>query len=319
MAGRGTDIVLGGNPDMMANESPLKASEHERLGKECAQEREEVLAAGGLHVIGTSLHESLRIDNQLRGRSGRQGDPGSSQFIVSLDDDIWKKFGKTKIGRIRTGLREQGHSKHEPIDSPKVLRTLWMLQKKVEDENQAIRRDVLNYDIVVHAQRETIYGWRETLVAGEGYDPVDLIREVVDDLIAQIQDKENLAEALHAHFHESFDLPSTGHTDLKNAAMRQALALLKQREESVGARVLHEQGRLILLQAIDDLWTEHLANLESVEESIGLRGFAELDPVTEWKKETAHMWDETLRLIRSRAITLWCLVDIPPAAAACRS
>ena len=319
MAGRGTDIVLGGNPDMMANDNPLQPSEHDgkaalqRLRKECTKEREEVLAAGGLHVIGSSLHESLRIDNQLRGRSGRQGDPGSSQFIFSLDDEIWKKFGKTKIGRIRTALHEQGHAKNEPIESPKVIRTLWMLQRKVEDENQAIRRDVLNYDIVVHAQRETIYKWRGTLVAGEGYDPVDLIREVVDDLMARIQDKEALAEALHAHFHKRFDLASAGHTDLKSAVMRQALVLLKQREDSIGAEVLHEQGRLILLQAIDDLWTEHLCNLESVEESIGLRGFAELDPVVEWKKETAHMWQETLRLIRSRAVTLWFLAEIRPA------
>ena len=320
MAGRGTDIVLGGNPGMMANDYPLQTSEHDgkaalqRPGKECAKEREEVLAAGGLHVIGTSLHESLRIDNQLRGRSGRQGDPGSSQFIISLDDDIWKKFGKTKIGRIRTALREQGHSKNEPIDSPKVIRTLWMLQKKVEDENQAIRRDVLNYDLVVHAQRETIYRWRGTLVAGEGYDPLDLIGEVVDSLIAQNQDRENLAEALQAHFYKPFDLPNAEHNDLKSAVMLQALAFLKQREDSIGSEALREQGRLILLQAIDDLWTEHLSNLELVEESIGLRGFAELDPVIEWKKETAHMWQETLRLIRSRAVTLWFLAEIPPAA-----
>ncbi|MCH9001362.1 MAG: hypothetical protein IIC02_02210, partial [Planctomycetes bacterium] len=261
---------------------------------------------------GTSLHESLRIDNQLRGRSGRQGDPGSSQFIISLDDDIWKKFGKTKIGSIRAALREQGHSKSEPIDSPKVIRTLWMLQKKVEDENQAIRRDVLNYDIVVHAQRETIYRWRGTLVAGEGFKPVDLIQQVVDKLLAQNHDKGILADVLQAHFHASFDLPSGDHNDLKSAVMRQALALLKQREDSIGAEVLHEQGRLILLQAIDGLWTEHLCNLESVEESIGLRGFAELDPVVEWKRETAHMWQETLQLIRSRAVTLWFLAEIPP-------
>ena len=311
MAGRGTDIILGGNPDMMANDNPLQASERERLGEKRAKERDEVLAAGGLHVIGTSLHESLRIDNQLRGRSGRQGDPGSSQFIISLDDDIWKKFGKTKIGSIRAALREQGHSKSEPIDSPKVIRTLWMLQKKVEDENQAIRRDVLNYDIVVHAQRETIYRWRGTLVAGEGFKPVDLIQQVVDKLLAQNHDKGILADVLQAHFHASFDLPSGDHNDLKSAVMRQALALLKQREDSIGAEVLHEQGRLILLQAIDGLWTEHLCNLESVEESIGLRGFAELDPVVEWKRETAHMWQETLQLIHSRAVTLWFLPEIP--------
>jgi preprotein translocase subunit SecA len=314
MAGRGTDIILGGNPDMMADDNPLQVSEPERLRNECAREREEVLVAGGLHVIGTSLHESLRIDDQLCGRSGRQGDPGSSQFIISLDDDIWKKFGKTEIGRIRMVLQEQGHSKNEPIDSPKVIRTLWVLQKKVEDENQAIRRDVLNYDLVVHAQRETIYGWRGSLVAGEGYDPVQLIREVVDNLIAQNQAREDLAEALQAHFHRPFNLPQGKHDDLRSAVMRQALALLKEREDRIGEEVLREQGRLILLQAIDDLWTEHLFNLELAEESIGLRGFAELDPVVEWKKETARMWEETLQLIRSRAITLWFLVDIPPAA-----
>jgi preprotein translocase subunit SecA len=313
MAGRGTDIILGGNPDMMTDDKPLQASERERLRAQCAGEREEIRAAGGLHVIGTSMHESLRIDDQLRGRSGRQGDPGSSQFIVSLDDAIWKKFGKTKIGKIRADLQERSHSRNEPIDSPNVIRTLWVLQKKVEDENEAIRRDVLKYDLVVHAQREAIYEWRGTLVAGEGYDPVELIREVVDDLIARHQAREDLSEALQAHFHKPFELSNAKRDELKDEAMRQALALLRQREDRIGAEVLREHGRLILLQAIDDLWTEHLFNLEMVEESIGLRGFAELDPVVEWKKETARMWEETLQLIRSRAITLSFLVDIPPA------
>ena len=314
MAGRGTDIILGGNPDMMADDNLIQASERERLRNQCAREREQVLVAGGLHVIGTSLHESLRVDDQLCGRSGRQGDPGSSQFIISLDDDIWKKFGKRRIGKMRMSLQEQGHSRNEPIDSPKVIRTLWVLQKKVEDENQAIRRDVLNYDLVVHAQRETIYRWRGTLVAGEGYNPVELIRETVDNLIVQNPAREDLAEALRAHFHRPFNLPQAKQDDLTSAVMRQALALLKEREDRIGVEVLREQGRLILLQAIDDLWTEHLSNLELAEESIGLRGFAELDPVVEWKKETARMWEETLQLIRSRAITLWFLVDIPSAA-----
>jgi preprotein translocase subunit SecA len=187
-----------------------------------------------------------------------------------------------------------------------------VLQKKVEDENQAVRRDVLKYDLVVHAQRETIYGWRGNLVAGEGYDPVGLIREVVDDLIARHQAREDLAEALRAHFHKPFDLSNAKHGDLKSTVMRQALALLKQREDRIGAEALREQGRLILLQAIDDLWTEHLFNLELVEEGIGLRGFAELDPLVEWKRETARMWEETLQLIRSRAITLCFLVDTSP-------
>ncbi|MHC5112068.1 MAG: preprotein translocase subunit SecA [Planctomycetota bacterium] len=312
MAGRGTDIILGGNPHMMGEERPREASEVERLAQECAREREGVLAAGGLHVIGTSMHESLRIDDQLRGRAGRQGDPGSSQFIVSLDDAIWKKFGKTKIGNIRADLQERGHARDEPVDLPQANRILWVLQKKVADENEAIRRDVLKYDLVVHAQRETIYGWRGSLVADEGFDAMILIRDFIDDLIARHQAREDLGEAIRAHFHEPFELSNTKQEDLKHEVMQQALALHRQREERMGAEVLREQERLILLQAIDDLWTEHLFNLELAEESIGLRGFAELDPVVEWKKETARMWEETLQLIRSRAINLWFLAEIPP-------
>ena len=143
-----------------------------------------------------------------------------------------------------------------------------------------------------------------------------LIREVVDDLIAQHKARENLAEALQAHFHRPFELSTAKHDDLKNEVMQQALALLRQREDRIGAEVLREHGRLILLQTIDDLWTEHLFNLELVEESIGLRGFAELDPLVEWKKETARMWEETLQLIRSRAVTLWFLVQTSPSAEA---
>ncbi len=188
-----------------------------------------------------------------------------------------------------------------------------MLQKKVDVENQAVRRDVLKYDLVVHVQRETIYRWRRTLVTGEGYDPVELIRDVVDDLIARYPDREALAEALRAHFHEPFDLPVDQDVDMKGPVMEQVLLLLNRREESMGSEVLRELGRRILLQAIDDLWTEHLSNLESVEQGIGLRGYAEVDPAIEFGREAADMWRETLQLIRGRAVTLWFLVEIRPA------
>ena len=184
------------------------------------------------------------------------------------------------------------------------------MQRKVEIENQAIRRDVLKYDLVVHAQRETIYGWRRTLLTGEGYDPEGLLRELVDDLVTENQDRETLAAALRAHFHVSFDLPDEDQGDLKNEVMEQALAVLRQRAEGAGREVLRELGQLILLEAIDDLWTEHLSNLERVEEGIGLRGYAQVDPVIEWRKEATRMWHETLRLIRGRAVTLWFLVDV---------
>lgn len=310
MAGRGTDIVLGGNAEMMADGDRRDSSTLAELRHACAQERQEVVAAGGLHVIGTARHESVRIDDQLRGRAGRQGDCGSSQFIVSLDDELWKKFGRAEIEAIRVDLTRRAHVEGRPIDSAKVKRILRSLQKKVDVENQAIRRDVLKYDLVVHHQRETIYGWRRTLVTGEGYDPVDLIRGLVDDLLDRTNDREAIAQALRAHFNASFDVPRAGASDLEDTVMQQALTILERREKSVGPEALRELGRRILLQSIDDLWTDHLSNLERVEEGIGLRGYAGVDPIVEWRREANHMWQQLLRLIRSRAVAQWFLVEV---------
>ena len=136
-----------------------------------------------------------------------------------------------------------------------------------------------------------------------------IIRDVIDDLIAWSPDRESRVEALRAHFHEPFDVPEEEHGHLSAELMEQAIALVAERERAVGSEILHEMGRLILLEAVDALWTEHLSNLERVEEGIGLHGYAGVDPVIEWKKEAARMWQETLRLIRSRAVTLWFLLD----------
>jgi len=266
------------------------------------------VAAGGLHVIGTTRHESVRIDNQLRGRAGRQGDPGSSRFIISLDDDIWKKFGKAKISEIRAQLRQQ-HPHGEPIESPKVRRILRMLQRKVDLDNADTRRDVLKYDLVVHVQRETIYKWRRTLVTGEGYEPEAIIEQVIADIATANPERRAVCEALRAHFHESFHLSAEEHGQLAGEALKQALALLARREKIAGRDTLRELGRRLLLEAIDDLWTDHLSNLERIEEGIGLYGYAEIDPVIEWKKQATTLWNQTLQLIRSRAVTLWFLVD----------
>jgi len=230
MAGRGTDIVLGGNPEMMAKEDRSGSRSLDELRQRCAGERQEVVANGGLHVIGTARHESIRIDNQLRCRAGRQGDPGSSQFIVSLEDELWKKFGRTQIAEMRADLNRQHHLEGEQLSSPKVKRLLRSLQKKVEVENQAIRRDVLKYDLVVHAQRESIYTWRRTLVTKEGYDPAHLIQDVVDDLIVCSPDRESLSEALRAQFHAPLEVPAVEHGDPSAAILEQALSLLAERE-----------------------------------------------------------------------------------------
>jgi preprotein translocase subunit SecA len=289
MAGRGTDIVLGGSGD--------------------ATNAAEVVEAGGLHVIGTAHHESVRIDDQLRGRSGRQGDPGSSQFIVSLDDEIWQKFGRADIEEIRDALHE-GHEPGAPIELGWVERRLRGLQKKVDEENKAIRRDVLKYDLVIHAQRETIYGWRRTLVTGEGYDPEKLVREVVEDLCDESEDYVELMAALRALFHVGFEVPVEQRGDLFGAVTGRVLDLLHQREQEIGAEVLHELGRRILLGSIDELWTDHLSALERLEEGIGLRGYAQVDPVIEWRREATEMWEQLMSMVRRRAVGLWFRVEV---------
>jgi preprotein translocase subunit SecA len=302
MAGRGVDILLGGAPG-------------KRPPEEIALAHEAVAKAGGLHVIGTGHHESERIDHQLRGRAGRQGDPGSSQFFLSLDDDLYEKFGQEEIAALREELEEQEHPADTPIADANVLKLLRELQRKVEEEDAATRRDVLRFDLVVNAQRETIYAWRRTLVTGEGFDPEAIIRETIADLCARAPGPAELAEALRAQFHAPFELDGSEDKDLEERARGQALALLRQREEMAGRAALHKLGRRLLLETIDDLWTEHLSILEKVEEGMGLRGYAEEDPLVAWKKETAAMWDELLRLIRSHALKLWFLADVSRAPA----
>lgn len=302
MAGRGTDILLGGHSKELQDMTAQKVID---------KERNEVLASGGLHVIGTSRHESVRIDNQLRGRAGRQGDPGSSQFIVSLDDEIWKKFGRNNIKVVRSMLTEWGYEKGEPIEIPKVQRILRSLQKKVDEENRSIRQDVLKYDLVVHIQRETIYRWRRGLVEDDRFDPDALIDDLVNDLIERHGSQKALAATLKAHFHVPFELPETQQTqEFSQVIKSQVRKLLNHREKLVGCDQLYKVGQWILLDTIDELWVEHLSHLEFVEEGIGLRSYGGQDPLVEWQKTAATMWEDLLRRIRSRALTLWFLLDL---------
>jgi preprotein translocase subunit SecA len=296
MAGRGTDIILGGDGDA---EEPDAREADQRA----------VADAGGLHVIGTSHHEAARIDDQLRGRAGRQGDPGSSQFMVCLDDELWQKFGRLEIDDLRADLEQAGHPPGRPITSPSVLRLLLQLQKKVDEENRAIRRDVLKYDLVIHAQRESIYGWRRTLVTGEGFDPEDLVRQAAEDLAFEAEDDLQLAAAMQACFSSPVSFGAAERGDLAFSAAERAAELLAAREERLGAEIVREIGRQILLGSIDELWTDHLSALERLEEGIGLRGYAQVDPVVEWRREATEMWDQLHVMIRRRAVKLWFVVE----------
>ena len=291
MAGRGTDIVLGGDP---------------------ARHRDAIVAAGGLHVIGTAHHESARIDDQLRGRAGRQGDPGSSQFMVSLDDAIWQKFGRLEISDLRDALAAQDRAEDQPLEGGRVRRLLRSLQDKVDQENKAIRKDVLKYDLVIHAQRETIYGWRRTLVSGEGYDPQEVVRDVVQDLAEDAEDLDQLAALLQDIFGDNLELAEDYRLDPIPHATDAALALLQSREQQLGAEAVRELGRQVLLGSIDELWTEHLSALDRAEEGIGLRGYAQIDPVLEWRREATEMWQELLVMIRTRAVRLWFALELWP-------
>jgi preprotein translocase subunit SecA len=296
MAGRGTDIILGGDGDA---EEPDAREADQRA----------VADAGGLHVIGTSHHEAARIDDQLRGRAGRQGDPGSSQFMVCLDDELWQKFGRLEIDDLRADLEQAGHPPGRPITSPSVLRLLLQLQKKVDEENRAIRRDVLKYDLVIHAQRESIYGWRRTLVTGEGFDPENLVRQAAEDLAFEAEDDLQLAAAMQACFSSPVSFGAAERGDLAFSAAERAAELLAAREERLGAEIVREIGRQILLGSIDELWTDHLSALERLEEGIGLRGYAQVDPVVEWRREATEMWDQLHVMIRRRAVKLWFVVE----------
>jgi preprotein translocase subunit SecA len=308
MAGRGTDILLGGNPELLAKGRPR---ELEALRESCAREREQVIAAGGLHVIGTAFHESVRIDDQLRGRSARQGDPGSSQFMICLDDDIWKQFGQTDIERLRAELESTGHKSGEPIALPTVLPVLRKLQHKTDVENQGLRQRILSFDLVEHTQREAIYAWRRELMAGSGpgADLGELVRSVARAEVAHSPDVEALREALAARFHAPFELTDAPRERLERAAQERALALLAEREQRFGKDALHELGRQLLLDAIDELWTDHLSNLERTIQSIELESYAELDPLVQWRVEALRMWEATLERIRARAATLWFRVS----------
>jgi len=310
MAGRGTDIVLGGNSDLMVQDN--ENYDKELLQISYDREREIVITAGGLHVIGTAHHESTRIDAQLRGRGGRQGDPGSSQFIISLEDEIWKKFGESKVKEICANLQKFQQLKGLPISSQKVKNTLRKFQGRIERENQSIRMEVLKYDLVVHAQREAIYSWRKELISGEGYKLDDLVQDTVKDLIEQYPDRNAFVKAFQMHFNTTINLPEqiSGSNVLTDIALARAHSLLRRHEEIIDPGLLQDLGQRKILQIIDFLWTEHLHNLEMLEENIGYEAYAGIDPIIAYRNKAGQMWQDLIQLIRSRAVTAWFHVNL---------
>jgi preprotein translocase subunit SecA len=316
MAGRGTDILLGGNPDFLAKDllrkralDPLTAPEAERAKASeearriTAAEHRQVVDLGGLHILGTERHESRRIDNQLRGRAGRQGDPGSSRFYLSLEDDLLRIFGSERIQKIMDKL---GMEEGEPIEHRLVTRAIATAQKRVETHHFEIRKHLLEYDDVMNKQRQEVYRIRREILAGESQEETVrdwmevLLDGIVDTYAAEGTHPEDwdltgLAEAMHRQFDVRLPAPTGEVTsrDALRAEMGEAVtARYAAREQEVGTEILRHLERWVMLQIIDAQWKDHLLSMDHLKEGIGLRGYGQRDPLTEYKREAFDLFED---------------------------
>lgn len=308
MAGRGTDIVLGGNPDGLAREF-LKdkdgysdeefAAAFVKAKEVCDKERQQVVDAGGLFILGTERHESRRIDNQLRGRTGRQGDPGASRFYLSLEDDLMRIFGSDRISGLMDMLKME---EDIPIENKMVTRAIENSQKKVEAHNFDIRKHLLEYDDVMNKQRKEIYSFRlEALQNASLKDKVlELIEDGIDDLLfvycpdavaVDEWDMNGLKDALYGLFSVNLQIGEFSSTDeLRSSIIAGVKEVYEQKEQEAGNDVLRYMERMLLLQVIDTQWKDHLLGIDHIKEGIGLRGYAQRDPLVEYKKEAFDLF-----------------------------
>jgi preprotein translocase subunit SecA len=327
MAGRGTDIVLGGNPK--AELEQIAADEH--AAREAAQadwqrRHEQVVGAGGLHIVGTERHESRRIDNQLRGRSGRQGDPGSSRFYLSLEDNLMRIFGDPN--RTKRWLQTAGMKEGEVIESKMLSRQIERAQRKVEAYNFDLRKNLLEYDDVANDQRKVIYQQRTELMAAEDIaDSVAGIRaEVVNGIVdgyaaresvADDWDLAGLGEAVEREFGLRVDPKAwmAANEDLVNEDLRERLvaeveAAYQRKVEQVGAPVLRHLEKAVMLQELDRHWREHLAAMDYLRQGIHLRAYAQKNPKQEYKREAFELFSALLDRIKHGTITLLSRLQI---------
>jgi preprotein translocase subunit SecA len=334
MAGRGTDILLGGNPDFMAREflkqeevDPDEATDEQwRVAYERAKvivedEHKEVVSLGGLHILGTERHESRRIDNQLRGRAGRQGDPGSSRFFLSLEDDLMRIFAGDKVKALmqRLGM-EQGVA----IESKMVSKRIAAAQKSVEGRNFETRKHLLEYDDVMNRQRETIYGLRRQLMeepdqrdyllgdppsAGVAYDLLsDITRQYLNpDVSPDDWDVENYKIQIKTIYDfdadsEHIDIPNMTSQEVVDAIWERLKVKYQTKEEQIGPEAMRTYERIIMLNIIDAQWKDHLLSLDHLKQGIGLVGYGQKDPLVEYKKQSFDLFQEMLDRIDTTTI-----------------
>ncbi len=314
MAGRGTDIMLGGNPDFMAkSEVPISDERYnEVLNKyiaQCETEKEKVKALGGLYILGTERHESRRIDNQLRGRSGRQGDPGESQFYLSLEDDLMKLFGSD---RVKTVMEKLGIPKGEPIAHKMISKAIENAQKKVESRNFGIRKSLLEFDDVMNKQREAIYASRNEALSKT--DLKDTITEmlrgtiqsaVIERFVGEFKDEwdiKGLSEFLEEHYgYEIKDFEeykSYGIEEYADKLFEEIEAKYQERENEIGSDLMREIEKYVLFEVVDNRWREHLKALDGLREGIYLRSYGQKDPVIEYKLLSGELYGRMLETIK---------------------
>ena len=329
MAGRGTDILLGGNPAALAKlevgswDPETESTEEyearlesvtDRFATQCENDKRSVLEAGGLHVIGTERHESRRIDNQLRGRAGRQGDPGSSRFYLSLEDDLMRIFGSDKM----KGLMERlGMEDGVPLEHPWLSKAVGNAQQKVEGRNFGIRKNLLEYDDVLSQQRDAVYGMRKSVLQGD--DTRAMIEDLVTDLVTEFcrthlpekatiddLDIEGLNKVLSEAFQQDFALTAeevyeVDPVEVADGIIARIMSWYGEKEELIGPENLRYRERYFLLSVLDHLWKKHLQAMDHLRGGIGLRGYGQRNPLLEYKREGFEMF-EYLRDLREQQV-----------------
>ena len=356
MAGRGTDILLGGNPEFMSKQEALKrglatavkavnggvearpddpttaywyyqgqefsipsGTWAELMAKYKAEtdvEHENVIQAGGLFIVGTERHESRRIDNQLRGRAGRQGDPGASRFYLSLEDDLMRIFAKEWVSNL---LRQLGMEEGVPIESGLITRRIEAAQKAVEAQNFEARKHLLEYDDVMNKQREAVYGLRRQLL--EGTEQKELIQQdYVRDLLGGILEKfageevhpqdwdiAGMKAEIYGRFGvdilaEGVDPKVLNHHELGNAIFDRLIARYEAKEKLIGSEAMRQHERVIMLSVMDQLWKDHLLQMDHLKEGIGLRGYGQHDPLVEYKRESFTLFEEMMERFEEETV-----------------
>jgi preprotein translocase subunit SecA len=307
MAGRGTDIILGGNPEGLAREFLQDKSDymeddfHLALLKAqeiCAKDREKVVSLGGFYILGTERHEARRIDNQLRGRSGRQGDTGISRFYLSLEDDLMRIFGSDRISGLMDKL---GMEEDMPIENKMVTKAIENAQKRVEAHNFDIRKHLLEYDDVMNKQRTEIYSFRKEVLQGENLkDRIEgMIEEVVDEVLSiycpeekhrEEWDMKGICDAIYGMFSFAPNIILVDLNSMRERLISQIKDAYEKKESEISSEMMRYIEKILLLQVVDTQWKDHLLAMDHLKEGIGLRGYGQRDPLVEYKKEAFEMF-----------------------------